>query len=149
MSACLLDVNVLIALFDPLHPHHEAAHGWFAQNRKRGWATCPLTINGCVRVLSAPAYPSVEMTPAEIVSYLRILCSAPEHEFWEDNISLLDESVFRPRLIGHRNITDVYLLGLAIRRDGVFVTFDRSIPPRAVVGGSAKHLEVVGSSRAQ
>src|SRR3990172_6152788 len=106
MSVGLLDVNVLIALFDPLHPNHEAAHRWFVQNRKRGWATCPVTVNGCIRVLSAPAYPSAEASPAEIVSYLRILCSSPEHESWEDSVSLLDESLFRPRLMGHRNITD-------------------------------------------
>jgi hypothetical protein len=149
MSVCLLDVNVLVALFDPVHPNHEDAHRWFAANRKRGWATCPLTINGCVRIICNPAYPSAETTAADIVSYLRTLCSSPEHEFWQDSISLLDESLFRPRLIGHRSITDIYLLGLAVRRDGALVTFDRSIPLKAVIGSSGRHLEVIGSPKAQ
>lgn len=143
MTVCLLDVNVLVALFDPAHPNHQDAHRWFAANRQRGWATCPLTINGCVRVISGPAYRTVEATAADVVSYLRILCASPEHEFWQGSISLLDENLFRPRLIGHRSVTDVYLLGLAVRRDGALVTFDRSIPLKAVVGSSARHLEVI------
>ena len=149
MSVYLLDVNVLVALFDPAHPNHQDAHQWFAANRQRGWATCPLTINGCVRVISGPAYRTVEATTADVVSYLRILCSSPEHEFWQDSISLLDESLFRPRLIGHRSITDIYLLGLAVLRDGALATFDRSIPLKAVVGSSGRHLEVIGSPKAQ
>lgn len=149
MSVYLLDVNVLVALFDPAHPNHQDAHQWFAANRQRGWATCPLTINGCVRVISGPAYRTVEATTADVVSYLRILCSSPEHEFWQDSISLLDESLFRPWLLTPRNIADVYLLGLAVRRDGALVTFDRSIPLKAVIGSSGRHLEVIGSPKAQ
>ena len=146
MSIALLDVNVLVALHDPSHPNHEDAHRWFSRNRKRGWATCPVTVNGCVRVLSNPAYPTVAATPAEAASRLRILCAGPDHEFWSDSVSLLDESLFRPQAItGHRQITDIYLLGLAVRHGGKLATFDRSIPLKAVVGASTAHVELIGS----
>jgi len=145
MSSALLDVNVLVALFDPAHPNHEDAHRWFGRNRERGWATCPITINGCVRVLSNPAYPTVETTPAEVVLRLRMLCSSPGHQFWPDAISLLDDSLFKPQMIaGHQSITDAYLLGLAVRRKGRLATFDRSIPLKAVAGATSEHLELLG-----
>ena len=146
MSRALLDVNVLVALHDPAHPNHEDAHRWFGRNRKRGWATCPVTVNGCVRVLSNPAYPTVAATPAEAASRLRILCAGPDHEFWSDSVSLLDESLFRLQAItGHQQIADIYLLGLAIRHGGRLATFDRSIPLKAVVGAGPDRLELIGS----
>jgi len=146
MSIVLLDVNVLVALFDPAHPNHEDAHQWFGRHRRRGWATCPLTINGCVRVLSNPAYPTVEATAAEVISRLRILCSGPDHHFWHDSVSLLDEKLFRPNMIpGHQKITDAYLLGLAVRQNGGLATFDRSIPIKAVVGARPEHLHLIGA----
>jgi len=146
MSTALLDVNVLVALHDPAHPNHEDAHRWFGRNRKRGWATCPVTVNGCVRVLSNPAYPIATAAPAEVASRLRVLCAGPGHELWSDSVSLLDESLFRPQAIaGHRQITDTYLLGLAVRHGGRLATFDRSIPLKAVVGAGAAHLELIGS----
>ena len=147
MSVHLLDVNVLVALFDPAHPNHDDAHQWFGVNRKRGWVTCPLTINGCVRVLSNPAYPSIEATPAEVVARLRAVCSGPDHEFWEDGVSLLDEKLFHPEIIiGHQKITDIYLLGLAVRHRAKLATFDRTIPVRAVIGAEPRDLELLGSS---
>src|SRR6266567_3230842 len=119
MRIALLDVNVLVSLFDPAHLNHEDAHRWFAQKRRYGWATCPLTVNGCVRVLSNPAYPVFEATPGEVMARLRLLCSARDHTFWEDSCSLLDETHFRSGMIGgHQKVTDVYLLGLAVRREG-------------------------------
>jgi toxin-antitoxin system PIN domain toxin len=147
VSAALLDVNVLVSLFDPAHPNHEDAHRWFGRYRKRGWATCPLTLNGCVRVLSNPAYPTVDATPAEVIARLRTLCTGADHEFWTDSVNLLDDSLFRSgSLAGHNQIADVYLLGLAVRRNGKLVTFDRSIPPKAVAGAGAAHLELIGGS---
>jgi toxin-antitoxin system PIN domain toxin len=146
MSAALLDVNVLVALHDPAHPNHEDAHRWFGRTRRRGWATCPITVNGCVRVLSNPAYPTVAATPTEAASRLRALCAGPDHEFWSDSVSLLDEALFRPQAItGHQQITDIYLLGLAVRHGGRLATFDRSIPVKAVVGAGVAHLELIGS----
>jgi uncharacterized protein len=147
MKAALLDVNVLVALFDPNHPNHETAHQWFGRNRKRGWATCPITINGCVRVLSNPAYPSFDTTPGEVILKLRTLCENREHQFWTESVSLLQESLFRPAKIkGHQTVTDVYLLGLAVVNDGVLATFDRSIPFEAVAGARREHVAAIGTS---
>ena len=144
MSVGLLDVNVLIALFDPAHCNHEDAHLWFGRNRNSGWATCPITINGCVRVLSSPAYPTVKATPADVVTRLRVLCSSSDHHFWADSIALSDDELFRASMIkGHHQITDVYLLGLAVRNHGKLVTFDRSISTTAVLGAGQKNLAII------
>ena len=147
MTIALLDVNVFVALFDPADNNHEDAHNWFSRNRKHGWATCPITINGGIRVLSNPADPSVEATPAEVASRLRTLCSTLDNHFWEDSVSLMDESLFRPSMIrGHQRIADVYLLGLAVRNHGRLATFDQSIPFNAVLGANAGHLVRIGSA---
>jgi toxin-antitoxin system PIN domain toxin len=148
IAPSLLDVNVLIALFDPAHINHDEAHDWFKIARGTAWATCPITINGVVRVLSNPAYPTIEATPAEIISRLQDLCSSPHHEFWPDDLSLLENRNFRSVSIGgHQKITDVYLLALAVNKSGQMVTFDRSIPLKAVVGAEARHLKLLGSTR--
>lgn len=149
MNSALLDVNVLVALFDPAHPHHEDAHAWFGKHRRNGWATCPLTINGCVRVLSSPSYPSFDVAPAEVITRLSSLCSSPDHESWPDSVSLLDITLFRPGLIsGSKAITDVYLLGLAVRNNGKLITFDRSMNLKAVVKATRDHLYVLGGKPA-
>jgi len=139
-------VNVLVALFDPSHDSHEDAHRWLGRNRKHGWATCPITINGCVRVLSNPAYPNAAETPADMIGRVRSFCSATDHHFWADSVSILDESLFRPSMVaGHQKITDAYLLGLAVRNHGRLATFDRSIPMRAVPGAGPSNLVLIGS----
>jgi toxin-antitoxin system PIN domain toxin len=146
VSIALLDVNVLIALFDPGHINYEEAHRWLGGNLKHGWATCPMTINGCIRILSSPAYRSVRATPSEVADHLRRFCSVPDHHFWEDSVSLLDESLFRMSMIGgHQKIADAYLLGLAVRNHGRLATFDRSIPLKAVPGASPRNLVLIGS----
>ncbi len=146
MSIALLDVNVLIALFDPGHINYEEAHHWLGRNRKHGWATCPMTINGCIRILSSPAYHAVEATPSEAADHLRRFCSVTDHHFWEDSVFLLDESLFRLSMIrGHKLLTDAYLLGLAVRNHGRLVTFDRSIPLKAVHGAGPGSLVLIGS----
>jgi toxin-antitoxin system PIN domain toxin len=145
MSIALLDVNVLIALFDPSHPQHEPAHQWFGRNRKRGWATSSITINGCVRILSNPAYRSVEATPADVILHLRTLCSGESHHFWPDDLSLLDGAIFRPEAVtSHRQVTDIYLLALAVRHGGRLATFDRSISVKSVAGAKPDSLEIIG-----
>jgi toxin-antitoxin system PIN domain toxin len=138
----LLDVNVLIALFDPDHVHHEAAHAWLSAHRSSGWATCPLTENGVVRILSNPAYSPAAERPAEIARRLAAFRESGDHVFWPDDVSVCDARVF-DLSVGHRRITDVYLLALAVRRDGRLATFDRSIPAKAVRGARADHLVVV------
>jgi hypothetical protein len=83
-------------------------------------------------------------TPAGVASRLSALCAGPGHEFWSDSVSLLDESLFRPQAVSsHRQITDAYLLGLAVRRGGRLATFDRSISLKAVVGAAPAHLELI------
>lgn len=142
----LLDVNLLVALFDADHVHHELAHDWFADNRADGWATCPVTENGLVRVLCNPRYGSPEHAVPAVVDRLRQFRASGQHQFWADEVSLTDNALFKPSFArGHRQVTDVYLLGLAHRKGGRLVTFDRSIPLGAVAGAVGATLEVVGS----
>src|ERR1039458_1768906 len=82
MSIALLDVNVLVALFDPAHSNHDDAHRWFGRNRRHGWATCPTTINGFISVLRNFASETVRATPAEVAGRLRSLCATTDHHFW-------------------------------------------------------------------
>ena len=107
---CLLDVNVLVALFDAAHVHHDAAHRWFEAVGRESWATSPITENGLVRVLSNPAYPTVTASPAEVAERLHIFCSQSGHVFWQDAVSLIDSTLFNlSHLHGRQQITDLYL----------------------------------------
>jgi toxin-antitoxin system PIN domain toxin len=146
VSVALLDVNVLVALCDGGHTEHDLAHHWLGQNKKQGWATCPLTINGCVRILSSPAYRATKQTPAEVASVLRDACDTADHHFWPDSVSLLDDTLFKmSAIVGHKNITDAYLLGLAVRNHGRLATFDHGIPLNAVPGARPSNLAVIRS----
>ena len=140
----LLDVNVLVALFDPDHVHHEAAHDWFADAGRPGWATSSVTESGFIRVLSNPAYRGTVARVSDLAGRLRRFCDSGGHVFWADEVSLLNGSLFDlSRIAGHRQLTDVYLLGLAQSRGGRLVTFDRTIPVSAVKGATAASLEVI------
>ena len=139
----LLDVNVLIALLDAQHLHHRVAKRWFIENLARGWATCPLSQNGCARILSQPAY-SNSISTARALEKIADACSQPEHEFWPDSISLVDPKIARvDRIHGPRQLTDIYLLALAVNRGGKLVTLDERIPLSAVHGARAEHLLVI------
>ena len=145
MSAALLDVNVLIALLDPAHVHFHAAHEWFSSRRSSTWVTCPITVNGCIRIMSRPGYSANQLTPAQSAALIRERCARPDHEFWSDDLSLLDESWFDlSKISGPRQITDLYLLALAVAHRGQLVTFDRSIPWRGVAGATQGNLKVLG-----
>jgi len=136
----LLDINVLIALLDQDHSMHTQAARWFTTQHKDGWATCPLTQNGCVRVMSHPGYPN-PLRVAAVIERLADAVASPQHRFWADDISLLDPKVAdRGRIHGPRQVTDLYLLALAVRQDGRFVSFDAAIPRSAVKGAEKKHL---------
>lgn len=139
----LFDVNVLIALFDPDHIHHERAHRWWAAHEDEGWATCPITENGLVRVISQPAYPkAISVTAA--VDLLRSATSIDGHAFWPDDVSLADSGrIDGTRILGAKQLTDVYLVALAIKRRGRLATFDTSIPLAAVKGAAGRHVVVV------
>ena len=141
----LLDVNVLIALFDYTHVHHDAAHDWFADNRSRGWATCPHTQNGFLRVLSRPLEKRDRDRPHTLAAHLRTFCASNDHTFWPASISLSDSTRFDLSAASHRHLTDIYLAGLAHANGGVLATFDRSIPIKCIVGTPVRLLEVIGA----
>jgi len=136
----LLDVNVLIALLDADHAMHGSATKWFAGNAKEGWASCPITQNGCLRIMSHPGYPGT-VPIARIAERLLEATSHHRHQFWPDDFSVLDPKVVDAhRIQGPKQLTDVYLLALAHRHDGRFVTFDASVHLPAIVGGQSKRL---------
>jgi toxin-antitoxin system PIN domain toxin len=142
----LLDVNVLLALFNPDHVHHETAHDWFSDHRAEGWATCPLTENAFVRILSNPKAIATVERPSTLVDRLDRFCASKHHVFWPDVISLRDRKLFNASLVaGPRQLTDIYLLGLAKKMDGSLATFDRTIPIGAVVGATRATLRVIRS----
>ena len=142
MTTYLLDVNLLLALTDPMHIHHESTHRWFAETGQEAWATCPVTENGFTRIASHPNYPNRPGDVAAVLAVLRQLCETPGHHFWTEDISILQ--VFESdAIITHAQITDVYLLGLAVRHGGRLVTLDSGVPLGAVVGAKREHLEVI------
>lgn len=136
----LLDVNVLIALLDSSHIHNSLVTSWLANNIEAGWASCPITQNGCIRIFSQPGYPNT-VPAAQIAERLAEAAQHTSHEFWPDSISLLQPgSLVWDKVLSSRQVTDVYLLALAIKQGGRFVTLDRGIPLAAVTGAKQKHL---------
>jgi toxin-antitoxin system PIN domain toxin len=139
----LLDANMLIALFDAAHVHHEAAHQWLAANRASGWATCPLTENACIRVISQPSY-SGRLSVADIAGRLERAIAAMDHHAWPVDIHLSDSQLFDHTQIHHpKHLTDIYLLALAVHHQGRLVTFDQGISAVAVKGAESHHLLVL------
>ena len=142
----LLDVNVLIALLDAAHLHHTLAVRWLESELKHGWASCPITQNGCLRIMSQPAYPGAQALPA-VASRLAEAMAHDSHAFWPDSLSLLDpQHIQRDRLIGHRQITDAYLLALAVENKGRFVSFDARITPTLIPSARPEQLVVLGAA---
>lgn len=137
----LLDVNVLIALLDDAHVFSRRANEWLDAEPRR-IATCPMVENGVIRILSAPAYSATHRaTPGQVAEGLKAITEGVDHAFWPDDVSLLDESAIDfTRLHGHRQITDAYLLALAVRHGGVLASFDAAVPLTAVRGAAKKHL---------
>ncbi|MEP7311521.1 MAG: TA system VapC family ribonuclease toxin [Pseudomonadota bacterium] len=139
----LLDVNVLIALLDAGHVHHGHASAWLDTNIQQGWASCPLTQNGCLRIMSTDAYAHAQPLAA-VTARLREATGTQFHEFWPDEISVLDADRFeQDRWLSSRQITDAYLLALAVHRGGTFVTLDRNVDRSLVRGAAAHHLVVI------
>lgn len=128
MKGYLLDTNLLVALLWPSHEHHERAVKWFARHRARGWATCPITESGFVRIVSNPAFSRDAVQPREAIHVLAANTAAKDHAFWPDELPFADAVAFTGvRLMGHQQATDAYLLGLAIRRGGALATLDQRI----------------------
>ena len=140
----LLDVNVLVALFHPDHVHHDLAHDWFADHRRDGWATCAVTENGFVRVSTQLAAGDAATRPARILEQLGTFCASGQHHFWSESVSIRDRKLFDSAFLsGHRQVTDMYLLGLARRMNGRLATFDRTIPLQAVRGATRASMQVI------
>lgn len=136
----LLDVNVLIALLDSRHASHGRAREWFATEAPRGWASCPITQNGCIRVMSHASYPNAVPVRA-VVERLAEAAADSFHAFWPDALTLLDPAIAdASRIHGPRQITDLYLLALAVRNKGRFVSFDQAIAIDAIRGAKPSHL---------
>ncbi len=139
----LFDVNVLIAIVDEQHVHHWVAHEWWAANRSAGWATCPLTENGLARIMSQSGYKN-RVTTTFAIDLLAEQMDATDHAFWPDDISLRDGTRFDPScILGPSQITDVYLLALAVKNGGRLATLDRSVPLRAARGAEPGHLAML------
>ncbi len=147
MSVSLLDVNVLLALAWPSHVHHAAAHRWFAENRHVGWATCPLTQMGFVRLGMQPAVVKVPMLFGDVMQALAQMTANRAHRFWPLEGGLADiRGEIRARVAGHHQLTDAVLLDLAIRRQGRLATFDRGVsgllPPDSELRDAAAIIPV-------
>jgi uncharacterized protein len=141
----LLDVGVLVALFDPAHIHHETAHAWLDEHRSGGWATCPVSENGFARVVAHPDYPGRRSTVADAVERLQAFTESGDHHFWPDSTSLRRASRFEAtRLEGHAQVTPAYLLLLAVHHGGRLVTFDEGLAPEAVPAARPEQLVVLG-----
>jgi toxin-antitoxin system PIN domain toxin len=139
----LLDLNVLIAMFDEEHIHYVRAHQWWAESRADGWASCPLTQNGFVRVLSRPSY-SNHIPIFAALALLSKATAQPDHTFWPDDISVVDSQHFdNARLLGPKQLTDVYLLALAVKNGGRLVTLDRTVSLAVVRGAEPRHVVVI------
>jgi toxin-antitoxin system PIN domain toxin len=136
----LLDVNVLIALLDADHSLHGRATEWFASHARAGWASCPISQNGCVRIMSSQGYPNA-LPVLAVMERLAEASGSSYHQFWPDDISLLEKARFEAsRIHGPRQLTDIYLLALAVRHGGRFVTFDHSVTVEAVKGAKTNDL---------
>ena len=137
----LLDVNIWIALFDDAHQFSDRANLFIAKKGVK-IATCPLVENGVVRVLSSPHH-SRRGSPAiqQLRERLREACSELDHNFWPDGVSLRDDELFNfARVQGHNQITDLYLLALAVKQGSRLVSFDQGIALSSVHGAMPKHL---------
>lgn len=144
MIRYLLDVNVLIALIDPAHVQHNAAHDWFGMHGQRAWATCPLTENGVLRIVGHARYPNSPGTPSAVAQIMTGFTALAGHAFWPDSISLLDsQKLDASRLLNSAQVTDSYLLALACANGGKLASFDRRLATGAVRGGAAG-LHLIG-----
>lgn len=143
MSVALLDVSVLIALFDRDHVRSGQVGDWFSENAPNGWASCAVTENGFVRIVSQPSYPN----PIGVTSAIGILANATAHrfhKFWHCDVSITQHNLVSPKpTLRSSQITDAYLLGLAVRYQGRFVTLDQRIDPDIVIGATTDHLVVL------
>ena len=140
----LLDVNVLVALIDPAHVAHDMAHDWFARHAAAGWATCPITENGVIRIVGHPKYPNTPGSPSAVAAIVVRLRQLAGHNFWPDDLSLVEsDRVEASRIFTSKQVIDSYLLALASAHGGRLATLDRRLSVAAVKGGK-KALYQIG-----
>lgn len=143
MTRALLDASVLLALLDQDHVHHRRARAWIKSERRTGWASCAITQNGYVRIVSQPRYPN-STTTAEACARLAHACATEFHQFWSCEVALTETDRFdQARILGPSQITDIYLLALAVLHGGRLVTLDTTVPISAVVGATEDHLVIL------
>jgi toxin-antitoxin system PIN domain toxin len=143
----LLDVNVLIALIWPAHEMHMIAQQWMGPKARHGWATCPFTEAGFVRIISNPAFSPNGLTPEQAAFVLTSNLKDAHHRFWPDAIGFVEAvALVNAKILGHRQITDAYLLGLAIHNGGRLATFDKSIITLLPAGSPhARSVDLIGA----
>ena len=127
MKPALLDVNVLVAMTWPSHVHHALARRWFLANAAAGWATCPMTQCAFVRISSNARIMEDAVPPQEARRLLQQLIRHAHHVFWPDSLAFVEEDIPAGYLVGHRQVTDAYLLGLALRNGGRLATLDAGV----------------------
>jgi uncharacterized protein len=139
----LFDISILLALLDQDHIHHERARSWWASQRHHGWASCPLSQNGFIRIISQKAYTRPKPI-GEAFGMMQHAITRPDHQFWPDDLSLLDTTLIdHSRVLSPRHLTDVYLLALAVKHGGRLVTLDTGIAHTAARGATKQHLVTV------
>lgn len=139
----LLDVNCLLSLMDEDHIHHDRAKVWWRQHSQFGWASCALTQNCYVRISSQPSYANPQPLHSALARLTRQVGDS-NHQFWPDDISITDDTLFdRGFILRPSQITDIYLLGLAVKNGGRLVTFDRGLSLKAARGAKPRHLVVI------
>ena len=143
---CLIDVNLLFAIHQPAHEDFEPATRWFTGTGIRSFATCPITQAGLLRLLTQGVPNAQVFRLQEAREALAHLTSLPGHSYWQDKQDFITATgKFYTRLQGHRQITDAYLLGLAIHNRGKLATLDRGILQLAGID-FAGHVELIGSA---
>jgi uncharacterized protein len=144
MTGYLLDVNVLIALMWPSYESHEQVRHWFHRHSGGGWATCPITEAAFVRIVSNPSFFPDAVQPKEAVAILEFNLKDPRHRFWTDDVSFSElAQPFLKKLVGHKQVTDAYLLGLALQKKGKLVSLDQGILDLLPAKGMERDLVVI------
>lgn len=144
----LLDVNVLIALSWPQHVHHALAHQWFDRIGRRAWATCPLTQLAFVRISSNPKIVADAVRPPAALAVLAQMVAQPNHHFWADDLPLNELATMTSMaFVGHRQVTDAYLLELARHRGGVLATLDAGLVALLPPEDRARHVALLSAAR--
>jgi len=144
----LLDANLLIALTHAAHVHHTEAHAWFDRVPQRRWATCALTQLAFVRLSCNPkVVGSAVLSAAQVMRALDELVSNPRHEYWDDAPAPATcATLAHPAFVGHRQVTDAYLLWLAAERTQCLATLDRGAVSFAAAAGLAESVEFVSAA---